>query len=83
MTDLITEDLMVPSEPGIDIFVRNKRPTNLAKYTAERANDNVELIAPLTCGELPARWSTINVTRMCSLRVSVWASARNPAAAMQ
>src|SRR6476620_6505350 len=36
MTDLITEDLMVPSEPGIDIFVRNKRPANLAKYTAER-----------------------------------------------
>ena len=36
MTDLITEDIMVPSEPGIDIFVRNKRPTNLAKYTAER-----------------------------------------------
>ena len=36
MTTLITEDMMVPSEPGIDIFVRNKRPTNLAKYTAER-----------------------------------------------
>ena len=36
MTDLITEDMMVPSEPGIDIFVRNKRPTNLAKYTPER-----------------------------------------------
>src|SRR3954463_14885481 len=36
MTDLITEDLMVPSEPSIEIFVRNKRPTNLAKYTAER-----------------------------------------------
>src|SRR6266446_7008463 len=36
MTDLITEHLTVPSEPGIDIFVRNKRPTNLAKYTAER-----------------------------------------------
>ena len=36
MTDLITEDMMVPSEPGIDIFVRNKRPANLAKYTPER-----------------------------------------------
>src|SRR5471030_840576 len=36
MTNLITEDMMVPSEPGIDIFVRNKRPTNLAKYIAER-----------------------------------------------
>jgi pimeloyl-ACP methyl ester carboxylesterase len=36
MTQLIVEDMMVPSEPGIDIFVRNKRPANLAKYTAER-----------------------------------------------
>ena len=36
MTDLIVEDMMVPSEPGIDIFVRNKRPTNLGKYSAER-----------------------------------------------
>ena len=26
MTELITEDMMVPSEPGIEIFVRNKRP---------------------------------------------------------
>jgi pimeloyl-ACP methyl ester carboxylesterase len=36
MTQLIAEDMMVPSEPGIDIFVRNKRPTNLAKYSADR-----------------------------------------------
>ena len=36
MTQLITEDMMVPSEPGIEIFVRNKRPANLAKYTPER-----------------------------------------------
>ncbi len=36
MTQLITEDMMVPSEPGIEIFVRNKRPTNLSKYTPER-----------------------------------------------
>lgn len=36
MISLITEEMMVPSEPGIDIFVRNKRPTNLAKYTPER-----------------------------------------------
>jgi pimeloyl-ACP methyl ester carboxylesterase len=36
MTQLIAEDMMVPSEPGVDIFVRNKRPTNLAKYTPER-----------------------------------------------
>jgi pimeloyl-ACP methyl ester carboxylesterase len=36
MADLIVEDMMVPSEPGIDIFVRNKQPTNLGKYSAER-----------------------------------------------
>ena len=36
MTQLITEDMMVPSEPGIEIFVRNKRPTNLSKCTPER-----------------------------------------------
>ena len=36
MTQIISEDMMVPSEPGIDIFVRNKRPTNLGKYSAER-----------------------------------------------
>jgi pimeloyl-ACP methyl ester carboxylesterase len=36
MTDLITEDIMVPSEPGIDIYVRNKRPPNLASFTPER-----------------------------------------------
>jgi pimeloyl-ACP methyl ester carboxylesterase len=36
MTQLIVEDMMVPSEPGIEIFVRNKRPTNLGKYSAER-----------------------------------------------
>ena len=36
MTQLIVEDMMVQSEPGIEIFVRNKRPTTLAKYTPER-----------------------------------------------
>jgi pimeloyl-ACP methyl ester carboxylesterase len=36
MTQIIIEDMMVPSEPGIDIFVRNKRPANLAKYAPER-----------------------------------------------
>jgi pimeloyl-ACP methyl ester carboxylesterase len=36
MTDLITEEMMVPSEPGIDIFVRNKRPSNHAAFTPER-----------------------------------------------
>ena len=36
MTQLITEDMMVPSEPGIDIFVRNKRPADLTTFTPER-----------------------------------------------
>jgi len=36
MTQLITEEMMVPSEPGIAIFVRNKRPTNLTTFTPER-----------------------------------------------
>ena len=36
MTQLITEDMMVPSEPGIEIFVRNKRPADLAPFTPER-----------------------------------------------
>lgn len=36
MTDLITEDMTVPSEPGIAIFVRNKRPANLTAFTPER-----------------------------------------------
>ena len=33
MTQLITEEMMVPSEPGIDIFVRNKRPADLNAFT--------------------------------------------------
>lgn len=36
MTQLITEELTVASEPGIDIFVRNKRPSNHATFTPER-----------------------------------------------
>ena len=36
MTHLIAEDMMVPSEPGIDIFVRNKRPIGISKFTPER-----------------------------------------------
>ena len=36
MVDLITEDMMVPSEPGIEIYVRNKRPANLTTFTPER-----------------------------------------------
>src|SRR3972149_1660512 len=37
----------------------------IAKYTADRAKDNVELIAPLTCGELPARSA---VSSSCATR---------------
>lgn len=36
MTSLITEEMMVPSEPGIDIFVRNKRPADLKNFSAAR-----------------------------------------------
>jgi pimeloyl-ACP methyl ester carboxylesterase len=36
MTSLITEDMMVPSEPGIDIYVRNKRPADLTRFSPER-----------------------------------------------
>jgi pimeloyl-ACP methyl ester carboxylesterase len=36
MTFLITEETMVPSEPGIDIFVRNKRPASHTAFTPER-----------------------------------------------
>ncbi len=33
---LITEEMTVPSEPGIDIYVRNKRPADLTAFTPER-----------------------------------------------
>jgi pimeloyl-ACP methyl ester carboxylesterase len=36
MTNIITEEMMVPSEPGIDIFVRNKRPADLTAFRPER-----------------------------------------------
>ena len=36
MTDLVTEEFMVPSDPGIEIFVRNKRQPNHATFTPER-----------------------------------------------
>ena len=35
MTNIVTEEMMVPSEPGIEIFVRNKRPANLKSFTPE------------------------------------------------
>ena len=33
---LIVEEMMVPSEPGIEIFVRNKRPADHTIFTPER-----------------------------------------------
>jgi pimeloyl-ACP methyl ester carboxylesterase len=36
MTDLITEEMSVPSEPGIDIYVRNKRPADLTSFSPQR-----------------------------------------------
>jgi len=36
VTQRITAELTVASEPGIDIFVRNKRPSNHATFTPER-----------------------------------------------
>ncbi len=36
MTDLITEEMTVPSEPGIDIYVRNKRPADMTAFRPER-----------------------------------------------
>jgi pimeloyl-ACP methyl ester carboxylesterase len=36
MTALITEDMLVPSEPGIDIYVRNKCPADLTSFKPER-----------------------------------------------
>jgi pimeloyl-ACP methyl ester carboxylesterase len=33
---LVTEEMKVPSDPGIEIYVRNKRPANLTSYRPER-----------------------------------------------
>ena len=33
---IITEEMMVPSDPGIDIYVRNKRPADLTAFRPER-----------------------------------------------
>jgi pimeloyl-ACP methyl ester carboxylesterase len=35
MPSVVTEEMMVPSEPGIEIYVRNKRPANLKSFTPE------------------------------------------------
>jgi hypothetical protein len=36
MTNIVVEEMMVPSEPGIEIFVRNKRPADLKTFTPEK-----------------------------------------------
>jgi pimeloyl-ACP methyl ester carboxylesterase len=36
MTQLVTDDFTVRSAPGIDIYVRNKRPRDLTAFSAER-----------------------------------------------
>jgi pimeloyl-ACP methyl ester carboxylesterase len=33
---LVTEEMMVPSEPGIEIYVRNKRPADMTTFRPER-----------------------------------------------
>jgi pimeloyl-ACP methyl ester carboxylesterase len=33
---LVTEEMSVPSDPGIDIYVRNKRPENLTSFSPAR-----------------------------------------------
>src|SRR5215813_13362543 len=33
---LVTEEMMVPSEPGIEIYVRNKRPADMTAFRPER-----------------------------------------------
>src|SRR5215813_14118455 len=33
---LVMEEMMVPSEPGIDIYVRNKRPADMGTFRGER-----------------------------------------------
>lgn len=36
MSQVVTEEVFVPSEPGIDIYVRNKRPSDLTAFTPTR-----------------------------------------------
>jgi pimeloyl-ACP methyl ester carboxylesterase len=33
---LVAEDMMVPSDPGIEVFVRNKRPADMTAFRPER-----------------------------------------------
>ena len=43
----------------------------MAKYTADFANESVELIAPLTCGELPVRSTSSSSPLTCSVTLTV------------
>jgi len=36
MNQLVTEEMMVPSEPGIEIYLRNKRPADMRAFRPER-----------------------------------------------
>ncbi|HEX6213605.1 MAG TPA: hypothetical protein VFZ38_02240, partial [Vicinamibacterales bacterium] len=33
---LVTEEMMVPSDPGIEVYVRNKRPADMTAFRPER-----------------------------------------------
>jgi pimeloyl-ACP methyl ester carboxylesterase len=33
---IVTEEMMVPSEPGIEVYVRNKRPADMTAFRGER-----------------------------------------------
>ena len=33
---LVSEDMMVPTDPGIEVFVRNKRPADMTAFRPER-----------------------------------------------
>jgi len=36
MSKLVTEEMMVPAEPGIEIYLRNKRPAEMTAFRPER-----------------------------------------------
>ena len=60
-TQIVTEEMMVPSEPGIDIFVRNKRPADLkrhARHSGPRAQDHVPGVR-----QADPPWATLRLYR--------------------
>jgi pimeloyl-ACP methyl ester carboxylesterase len=36
VNQLVTEEMMVPSDPGIEIYLRNKRPADMRAFRPER-----------------------------------------------